>query len=97
MFRTRFRLLELAALLAFLALQQSWARDLRVTIPKRSQLTPVQRLNREGVEAVQKRRYEKAEALFLKAYQRKAVGRQAHGIRAEWDERRTHARESHQR
>jgi Flp pilus assembly protein TadD len=68
MVRTRFRLLELAALLAFLALQQSWARDLRVTIPKRSQMTPVQRLNREGVEAVQKRQYEKAEALFLKAY-----------------------------
>jgi Flp pilus assembly protein TadD len=68
MFRTRFRLLELAALLAFLALQQSWARDLRVTIPKRSEMTPVQRLNREGVAAVQKRQYEKAEALFLKAY-----------------------------
>jgi Flp pilus assembly protein TadD len=31
-------------------------------------MTPVQRLNREGVEAVQKRQYEKAEGLFLKAY-----------------------------
>ena len=31
-------------------------------------MTPVQRLNREGVEAIQKRNYEKAEALFLKAY-----------------------------
>jgi Flp pilus assembly protein TadD len=31
-------------------------------------MTPVQRLNREGVEAVQKKQYEKAEALFLKAY-----------------------------
>jgi Flp pilus assembly protein TadD len=31
-------------------------------------MTPVQRLNREGVDAVQKHQYEKAEALFLKAY-----------------------------
>jgi len=30
------------------------AGDLKITIPKRSSLTPVQRLNREGVEAVQK-------------------------------------------
>ena len=42
--------------------------DIRVTIPKRSKLTPVQRLNREGVEAVRKHDYEKAEGLFLKAY-----------------------------
>lgn len=31
-------------------------------------MTPVQRLNRDGVEAIQKRNYEKAESLFLKAY-----------------------------
>jgi Flp pilus assembly protein TadD len=31
-------------------------------------MTPVQRLNREGVDAVQKHQYEKAEGLFLKAY-----------------------------
>jgi Flp pilus assembly protein TadD len=37
-------------------------------IPRRSELTPVQRLNREGVKAVADHRYEKAEALFLKAY-----------------------------
>jgi len=43
-------------------------RDIRVTIPKHSKLTPVQRLNRDGVEAVRKHDYEKAEALFLKAY-----------------------------
>lgn len=36
--------------------------------PRRSQLTPVQRLNREGVDAVRKRDYEKAERLFYKAY-----------------------------
>jgi Flp pilus assembly protein TadD len=62
------RLLGLSALIACLGLQQSSARDLKITIPRHSEMTPVQRLNREGVEAVQKHQYEKAEALFLKAY-----------------------------
>lgn len=44
------------------------AGDLRITIPKRSRLTPVQRLNREGVEAINKHQYEKAKALFYEAY-----------------------------
>src|SRR5580658_3877361 len=48
--------------------RSAWGRDLKLTVPKRSQLTPVQRLNREGVEAVRKHQYENAEALFYKAY-----------------------------
>src|SRR5437879_6351636 len=44
------------------------AGDLKITIPRRSRLTPVQRLNHEGVEAIHKRNYEKAESLFYKAY-----------------------------
>jgi Flp pilus assembly protein TadD len=48
--------------------QCSWAKDLKIKIPRHSEMTPVQRLNREGVAAVQKRQYEKAEGLFLKAY-----------------------------
>ena len=44
------------------------AGDLTIKLPKRSQLTPVQRLNREGVEAIKKRNYKKAETLFYKAY-----------------------------
>src|SRR5258708_12154555 len=44
------------------------ARDLKITLPKRSHLTPVQRLNREGVEAIRKHNYEKAETVFYKAY-----------------------------
>ncbi len=44
------------------------AKDLKITVPKRSELTPVQRLNREGVEAVNKHQIEKAKALFYKAY-----------------------------
>ncbi len=42
--------------------------DLKIKIPRRSILTPVQRLNREGVEAVKKHHLSKAEQLFYKAY-----------------------------
>ena len=44
------------------------AGDLRITIPKRSHLTPVQRLNREGVEAVKENHLDKAKACFYRAY-----------------------------
>jgi Flp pilus assembly protein TadD len=44
------------------------AGDIKITLPKRSRPTPVQRLNQEGVEAVRKHQYEKAESLFYKAY-----------------------------
>jgi Flp pilus assembly protein TadD len=43
-------------------------KQIRVTIPLHSELTPVQKLNREGVEAVESRHYDKAEDLFYKAY-----------------------------
>lgn len=56
-----------AAVLA-VGVSTSDAGDIRINIPKRSHLTPVQRLNREGVEAIQKHQYEKAKALFYKAY-----------------------------
>src|ERR1700727_1068670 len=56
------------AFIAALLCQNAWPQNLRITLPKYSELTPVQRLNREGVDAVQKHQYEKAEALFLKAY-----------------------------
>lgn len=42
--------------------------ELKIKIPKRSSLTPVQRLNREGVEAIQKNRLDKAKELFYQAY-----------------------------
>jgi Flp pilus assembly protein TadD len=44
------------------------AGDLKITIPRRGILSPVQRLNREGVEAVRKHNFKKAEELFYKAY-----------------------------
>jgi Flp pilus assembly protein TadD len=59
-------------ILAFASLlgpQISWAGDkVHITLPRRSQLTPVQRLNREGVQAIKKHDYERAGALFYKAY-----------------------------
>ncbi len=44
------------------------AGDLHVTLPKRNQPTPVQKLNRQGVKALEKHEYGKAKALFYKAY-----------------------------
>jgi Flp pilus assembly protein TadD len=44
------------------------ARDLRITITKHTEATPVQKLNREGVRAVKKNELEKAQTLFYKAY-----------------------------
>jgi Flp pilus assembly protein TadD len=49
-------------------LPSAHAGDITITIPRHSHLTPVQRLNREGVEAVTKHKYGKAEQLFYKAY-----------------------------
>ena len=42
--------------------------DLRITLPKRSKPTPVQKLNRDGVKAIQKHHYDEARKLFYKAY-----------------------------
>ncbi|MES2220895.1 MAG: tetratricopeptide repeat protein [Acidobacteriota bacterium] len=64
----RFRYLTAVVLLAGTGSCPAWGKDIRITIPKHSQLTPVQRLNREGVDAVRKHQYEKAEGLFYKAY-----------------------------
>jgi Flp pilus assembly protein TadD len=44
------------------------AGDLKISLPQRSKATPVQRLNREGVDAVRQRRYEKAKTLFYRAF-----------------------------
>lgn len=56
-------------LLASSMLATGWGADTHVIkIPRRSELTPVQRLNRKGVEAIRKRDYKGAESLFYKAY-----------------------------
>lgn len=57
------------AVLLGLALHAAWARDtITITLPRHSRLTFVQRLNREGVLAVQKHDYATAANLFYKAY-----------------------------
>src|ERR1700758_2783944 len=43
-------------------------KDVRISIPKRTKPTPVQKLNQEGVKELQKREYKKAKATFYKAY-----------------------------
>jgi tetratricopeptide (TPR) repeat protein len=48
-----------------------WTRDLdtiAITIPLHGRLSLVQRLNRDGVESINKHQFDKAESLFLKAY-----------------------------
>lgn len=51
------------------ALPVGWSADTHVIkIPRRSELTPVQRLNRRGVDAIKKHDYRGAESLFYKAY-----------------------------
>jgi Flp pilus assembly protein TadD len=64
----RLQLIAALGLIVCAAAPVAQARDLHISIPARSKLTPVQRLNRDGVEAVQKHQYDKAEALFYKAY-----------------------------
>lgn len=60
--------LTLAALLGS-GLHAAWARDtITITIPRHSSLTFVQRLNRQGVIAVQKHDYATAANFFYKAY-----------------------------
>jgi Flp pilus assembly protein TadD len=61
------RVLFIVALGTWLA-PSALAGDLKITVPKRSHLTPVQQLNREGVEAVRKNQPNKAKELFYQAY-----------------------------
>jgi Flp pilus assembly protein TadD len=44
------------------------AQQLRIPLPKKSKYTPVQQLNRDGVNALQKHDIDKAKRLFYKAY-----------------------------
>ena len=57
-----------AAMIAGLFLPQAQAGDLRITVPRRATTTPVQQLNREGVEAINKHHVDKAKKLFYQAY-----------------------------
>src|SRR6266581_8383734 len=62
-------LLPIVTLIAACLLAQPLlGQGLRVTIPKRTEATPVQKLNRDGVKEIQKHHLEKAQRLFYKAY-----------------------------
>src|SRR5579862_9491229 len=62
-------LIGLVALVACLVPGDAMASDGRtINIPLPSKLTPVQRLNRDGVESIQKGNYKRAEQLFYQAY-----------------------------
>ena len=68
MFRKPLILLAIIAVMVSFGPPNARARDLKLTLPRHSELTLVQRLNREGVYAIRKQQYEKAETLFYKAY-----------------------------
>ena len=57
-----------AALLAGALAISANAGDIRISIPKRTKPTPVQKLNQEGVKELEKHDYKKAKAFFYKAY-----------------------------
>src|SRR5438128_3364941 len=61
-------LLLITALFAAGLFRPADAQDLRITIPKHTEATPVQKLNRDGVKELQKHRLERAEKLFYRAY-----------------------------
>jgi Flp pilus assembly protein TadD len=46
----------------------AYARDVKITLPKSSSPTPVQRLNQDGVKAINQHNFKKAEKLFYRAY-----------------------------
>ncbi len=66
MFRPRS--LVVAVIVGGLSVMPLHAGDLRLPLPKKSKYTPVQKLNREGVSAVEKHDYKKAKKLFYEAY-----------------------------
>jgi Flp pilus assembly protein TadD len=61
---TRWIVLSLAVLMS----ANMWAGQFRLSLPKRTKPTPVQKLNQDGVKACQKHDYAKAKKLFYKAY-----------------------------
>jgi Flp pilus assembly protein TadD len=60
--------ISVVGVLACMAAPHAQAGDLHIRLPRHSELTPVQKLNRDGVGAVMSHDYDKAEALFYKAY-----------------------------
>lgn len=72
MYRALFKLTTASAVILGLGLNGAWSQSsghtLTITLPRHSRLTTVQRLNRQGVQAVRKHNFGKAADLFYKAY-----------------------------
>src|SRR5205807_1666900 len=62
------RRLVFSVILLFAAILTAPAQDLHIPLPKKSKYTPVQKLNRDGVQALKKHSVDKAKKLFYKAY-----------------------------
>src|SRR5437588_360171 len=65
---SRFQSVLLMASAMVCLLPCAYAGDLKIKLPKRSSATPVQQLNRQGVQQLKRHHLEKARELFLKAY-----------------------------
>jgi Flp pilus assembly protein TadD len=59
---------SVARILVFAVALPLTAQDLRISIPRRSKATPVQKYNQEGVKALRKSKIESAKKSFYKAY-----------------------------
>src|SRR5262245_29402126 len=68
MHRKRKLLLWIVVALLVAAETRMMAGDLRISLPKRGRLTPVQSLNRDGVSEIKHGHVEKAKRLFVRAY-----------------------------
>ena len=66
--RQTMRVLVAVALVFLVTAALAEDKTLRVTLPKHTKPTPVQKLNREGVTAIEKHNYDKARKLFYQAY-----------------------------
>lgn len=61
------KLLVVLIAAAFLSVSMA-AQEIRLSLPKKSKTTPVQKLNRDGVKAIEDHDYKEAKKLFYKAY-----------------------------
>ena len=66
--RTTFSILVACVVLTAGLSQSADAQGFRITVPKHTDATPVQKLNREGVKELQKHHLDKAQKLFYRAY-----------------------------
>ena len=60
------KLLVVLIAAAFLSVSMA-AQEIRLSLPKKSKTTPVQKLNRDGVKAIEDHDYKEAKKLFYKS------------------------------